>query len=88
MEPSTKIILFGVFLVVLVFVVYVTVVRTYYWWGTGAPPPTGEEKRRLREEELELRARQIEHSKTHPIATRKSSFFDNRKVYPDENDKD
>ena len=58
---------------------YVLVVRKYYWWGRGAPPPTGEEKRRLREEELRMRAQQMEWAKQHPRETRKESFLDNTK---------
>lgn len=84
MSPNTKIFLFLIVLMVLVFVVYVTVVRAFYWWGRGTPPPTGDEKSKLREEELRLRAKQIENSKKNPIATRKSSFWDNSKVYKNE----
>lgn len=79
----TKIFLFLLILMALVFVVYITVVRAFYWWGRGTPPPTGDEKRKLREAELQLRAKQIEHSKKNPIATRSGSFWNNRKVYPD-----
>jgi uncharacterized protein YlxW (UPF0749 family) len=53
----------------------------YYWGERGAPPVIGEEKKRLKEEELKLRAKQIEYAKQNPIATRKSSFWDNSKVY-------
>ena len=55
----------------------------YYWGARGKPPVTGAERRRLKEEELRLRARQIELSRQRPIATRKSSFWDNGKVYKD-----
>jgi hypothetical protein len=55
----------------------------FYWGDRGTPPPKGEERRRLREEELRLRAKQIELAKRNPIATRKSSFWDNSKVYKD-----
>lgn len=64
-------------------VTLVFMAKKYYWAGRGAPPPTGEEKRRLKEEELRLRAKQIERSKKHPIATRKPDFWDNSKVYKD-----
>jgi hypothetical protein len=59
--------------------VFITV--RYYWGERGTPPPIGEERRRLKEEELKLRAKQIERAKQNPIATRKSSFWDNGKVY-------
>ncbi len=52
----------------------------YYWGERGEPPRTGEERRRQLEEELRLRQKQIEYAKTHPIKTRKPSFWDNTKV--------
>ena len=57
--------------------VFITV--KYYWGERGTPPLTGEERRRKREEEIKLRARQIELSKKNPWKTRSSSFWDNRK---------
>lgn len=51
----------------------------YYWGERGAPPLKGAERRRQKEEELRLRAKQIEHSKQHPREPRSSSFFDNQK---------
>lgn len=57
----------------------------YYWGERGRPPLTGAEKRRQREEELRLRAKQIERAKQQPIAPRKPSFLDNGKVYRDQN---
>lgn len=57
----------------------------YYWGERGKPPLTGEERRRQREEELRLRAKQFEQAKQNPIATRKSDFWDNSKVYKDKN---
>ncbi|HEX9960045.1 MAG TPA: hypothetical protein VGB00_03885 [Pyrinomonadaceae bacterium] len=57
----------------------------YYWGERGTPPLKGEERRRQREEELRLRARQFEYAKQNPIATRKTDFWDNSKVYKDEN---
>lgn len=57
--------------------VFITV--RYYWGERGTPPLVGEERRRQREEELRLRARQIEHSARHPRETRSESFLDNRK---------
>lgn len=53
----------------------------YYWGERGTPPLKREQRREARAEELRLRAKQIEYSKAHPIATRSSSFFDNSKVY-------
>jgi hypothetical protein len=58
---------------------YLWLVKKYYWWGRGTPPPIGEEKRRLREEELRMRAKQMEWAKQHPRETRKEDFFDNTK---------
>ena len=52
----------------------------YYWGERGAPPLTGEERRRQREEELKLRAKQIELAEKNPIKTRKPDFWDNTKV--------
>ncbi len=52
----------------------------YYWGERGAPPLTGEQRRMQREEELRLRAKQIEHAEKNPVVTRKPSFWDNTKV--------
>ena len=52
----------------------------YYWGGRGKPPATGEERRRLHEQELKLRAGQIEHAKQNPPHPRNPNFWDNRKV--------
>ena len=52
----------------------------YYWGDRGTPPLTGEQRRKQKEEELRLRAKQIEWANTHPVKTRKPDFFDNRKV--------
>lgn len=57
----------------------------YYWGERGTPPLTGEERRRQREEEIRRRAKQFEYAKQNPIATRKSDFWDNTKVYKDQN---
>lgn len=51
----------------------------YYWGARGTPPLTGEQRRKQKEEELRLRAKQIEHSKKNPWKTRSSNFWDNRK---------
>lgn len=53
----------------------------YYWGERGTPPLYREERHKKRQEELRLRARQIEYSKRNPIVTRKASFWDNSKVY-------
>jgi hypothetical protein len=53
----------------------------YYWGERGKPPVRGRERQRLKEEELQMRAKQIELAKQNPIATRKSSFWDNSKNY-------
>ncbi len=58
--------------------VFITV--KYYWGARGKPPLTGAKKRRQKEEELKLRASQIEHAEKNPISPRKSVFWDNRKV--------
>lgn len=65
--------------------VFITV--KYYWGERGKPPLTGEERRRQKEEELRLRAKQFEYAKQNPVATRKSDFWDNSKVFKDENTK-
>jgi len=57
--------------------VFITV--KYYWGERGTPPLTGEERRRQLEEELRLRAKQIEYSRKNPIVTRKPEFWDNTK---------
>jgi hypothetical protein len=51
----------------------------YYWGERGTPPLTGAERRRQKEEELRLRAKQIEYAEKHPRPTRKPSFWDNTK---------
>jgi hypothetical protein len=56
----------------------------YYWSARGTPPPSRKKRREIRKEELRLRAKQIEYSKNNPIVTRRSSFWNNDKVYRDE----
>jgi hypothetical protein len=51
----------------------------YYWGARGTPPATGAERRLQKEEELRLRAKQIERSRNTRWETRSSDFFDNRK---------
>lgn len=61
----------------------VSITVKFYWGERGKPPLTGEAKRRQKEEELQIRAKQIERAKQNPIPTRKSDFWDNSKVYKD-----
>lgn len=56
----------------------------YYWGARGTPPLTGTEYRRQKTKELRLRAKQIEFARKNPRVTRRSSFWDNSKVYKDE----
>jgi hypothetical protein len=51
-----------------------------YYWARGKPPATGDERRRQKEEELRLRAKQIEYSKKNPREPRNPDFWDNRKI--------
>ena len=46
----------------------------YYWGERGKPPLKGEARKRQKEEELQLRARQIEHSRKNPIKTYSRTF--------------
>ncbi|MEK7724543.1 MAG: hypothetical protein AAB336_09365 [Acidobacteriota bacterium] len=81
MNSITTIIL--VFLAALIFglTLFIVPVIAYYWGPNGKPSETKEERKQAREEELRLRAEQIERSKNNPVPTRKPSFWDNRKVY-------
>jgi len=58
--------------------VFVTV--KYYWGERGKPPIVGEERLKQREEELRLRAHQIEWARNNPNKDRNPSFWNNRKV--------
>jgi len=51
----------------------------YYWGERGAPPLTGAERQRQKQEELRLRANQIERARRNPVKNRAPSFWDNRK---------
>jgi hypothetical protein len=53
--------------------IFITV--KYYWGDRGTPPLTGAERRREREEELRLRAGQIEYNETHPRKVRGTSWL-------------
>jgi len=52
----------------------------YYWGERGTPPLTGNERRKQKEEEIRLRARQIEAARSRPYTPRSPSFWDNRKM--------
>jgi hypothetical protein len=52
----------------------------YYWGERGAPPLTGEQRRQQREEELRLRAKQIERAEKTPVTPRRPDFWDNTKT--------
>ena len=54
----------------------------YYWGERGTPPLTGDARLRQKEEEMRLRAKQFEHSKTHRWETRSQDFLDNTKSAP------
>jgi hypothetical protein len=51
----------------------------YYWGERGTPPLTGKARRLQKEEELRLRAAQIEQSKMRPRTDRSPDFWDNTK---------
>lgn len=59
----------------------------YYWGARGTPPLTGAQKRRQKEEELALRAKQIEHSSKNPHQPRSLNFWDNQKKLADKKEK-
>ena len=54
----------------------------YYWGDRGKAPLTGEERRQQKEEELKLRAKQIEYIEQHPREPRSLDFLDNTKAPP------
>ena len=66
-------------LTILGVLVMLLITLKYYWGTRGTPPATGAARRRQKEEELKLRAKQIEHSRRNRWETRSSDFFDNRK---------
>lgn len=51
----------------------------YYWGERGTPPLSGAARMAQREEELRLRAKQIEELKKQPRKPRSESFLDNTK---------
>lgn len=54
--------------------VFITV--KYYWGERGTPPLTGEARKKQKEEELAMRARQIEHSKNNPIKNYSRTYWE------------
>jgi len=79
MSSFAWIIILTLILTALGTLVLLLVTVKYYWGARGTPPATGEERRRQKQEELRLRARQIEHSRRTRWETRSPDFFDNRK---------
>ncbi len=79
MSSFAWIIILTLILTALGTLVLLLVTLKYYWGARGTPPATGEERRLQKEEELKLRAKQIENSQNTRWETRSSDFFDNRK---------
>jgi hypothetical protein len=69
------------FSIILGLLILILPIIGFYWGPTGKPPANRQERRKLREEELRLRAQQIEKSKNNPVVTRNPSFWNNRKVF-------
>jgi hypothetical protein len=83
MSNSVWVIILALILTLLGTLTLILITVKFYWGERGTPPLTGEARRQQKEEELRRRVKQIEYSKQNPIATRKSSFWDNSKVYKD-----
>lgn len=79
MSPFTGIILIILLLTALGVFVLAFITVKFYWGDRGKPPLTGEQRRKQKEEELKLRARQIEYSEKNSWKPRKTSFWDNSK---------
>jgi hypothetical protein len=79
MSSFAWIITLTLILTVLGVFVLLLITLKYYWGERGTPPATGAARRRQKEEELRLRAKQIEHSRNTRWETRSADFFDNRK---------
>jgi hypothetical protein len=79
MSSFAWIITLTLILTVLGTLVLLLITLKYYWGERGTPPATGAQRRKQKEEELRLRAKQIEHSRNTRWETRSSDFFDNRK---------
>jgi hypothetical protein len=79
MSSLAWIIILTLILTALGVLVLLLITVKYYWGERGTPPLTGEQRRRQKEEELRLRAKQIERSRQTNWETRSPDFFDNRK---------
>ena len=79
MSSLTWIIILTLILTVLGTLTLLFITVKYYWGERGTPPLTGEQRRQQKEEELKLRAKQIEHSQQTRWETRSPDFFDNSK---------
>lgn len=79
MSSFTWIIVLTLILTGLGTLVLLLVTIKYYWGERGTPPLKGAQRRLQKEEELRLRAKQIEHSRQTRWETRSADFFDNRK---------
>ena len=79
MSSFAWIIILTLILTALGTLVLLVITVKYYWGERGTPPLTGEQRRRQKEEELRLRAKQIEHSRQTRWETRSPDFFDNSK---------
>lgn len=79
MSSFAWIIILTLILTALGTLVLLVITVKYYWGERGTPPLTGEQRRRQREEELRLRAKQIEFSRRNRWETRSPDFFDNSK---------
>ena len=79
MSSFAWMILLVLLLTVLGTVTLVFITVRYYWGERGVPPLTGEQRRLQREEELRLRAKQIERAEKTPVTPRRPSFWDNTK---------
>ena len=79
MSSFAWIITLTLILTVLGTLVLLLITVKYYWGERGTPPLKGEARRLQKEEELRLRAKQLEHSRKTRWETRSADFFDNRK---------
>jgi hypothetical protein len=80
MSSFAWIIILTLILTALGTLVLLLITLKYYWGVRGTPPLTGEARRQQKQEELRLRAGQIEQSRNTPWKTRSSNFWDNRKI--------
>lgn len=80
MTPLVWLILIFFLTIFLGLLILILPIMEFYWGPRRKPPATQEERRKSREEELKLRAKQIERSKNNPIVNRNPSFWNNRKV--------